>query len=69
MPGKIKKKEPTSVITIGTMQSPETISLILCGFGASFDDYALIKLNGKKVKRDYVIAKGGDIIALYKKEK
>lgn len=69
MPGTIKKREPTSVITIGKMRGPETISSILRGFGASFGDYALIKLNGKKVKRDYAIAKGGDIIALFKKEK
>ncbi|MCK9351391.1 MAG: hypothetical protein M0P76_01245 [Candidatus Pacebacteria bacterium] len=62
-------KVPTSIITVGKIREPETISSILNGFNASYSDYSLIKINGKKVKRDFRIAYGGDVIALFKKEK
>jgi hypothetical protein len=50
------------------MREPETVSSILNGLNASYDDYSLIKINGKKIKRDYRIAYGGDVIALFKTE-
>jgi len=61
-------KEPTSIITVGKEHGPESLSLLLKKFNASFHDYSRIEINGKKAKRDDRIAKGGDIIALFKKE-
>jgi hypothetical protein len=62
-------KEPTSIITVGKEHGPESLSLLLNKFNASFHDYFRIEINGKKAKRDDRITKGGDVIALFKKEK
>ena len=61
-------KEPTSVITFGKELDPEPLWEMLRKFGYLFDDFLMIKINGKKVKRDYRIVSDGDIIALFKKE-
>ena len=67
MPKKTIKKEPTSIITFGISQKQETLSSLLDEFNSSYGDYHLIKINGKKAKRDFKIVSGGDIISLYKK--
>ncbi len=61
-------REPSSIITIGKTIEPRTISLLLQKFDTSYYDYSLIKVNGKKVKRDDRIIFGGDIVSLFKKE-
>ncbi len=60
-------RTPTSTITFGISREPETLASLLHEFEYSFDDFYLIKINGKKVKRDFKIVNGGDIISLYKK--
>jgi hypothetical protein len=60
-------KVPTSIIVFGILCEPETLSSLFEKFGTSYEDYHLVKINGKKAKRDFKIVSGGDIISLYKK--
>ena len=62
-------KKPTSTMTIGRLRDPETISAILRGFGASYNDYEMIKVNGRPIRRNDRIIYGGDILQLFKKER
>ena len=59
-------KEPTSCITVGRLLEPKTLLSLLLKFDTSYEDFCLIKINGKRVKRDYVMVCGGDIVKLYK---
>jgi len=62
-------KEPTSIITVGIALDPETLSSLLREFGTCYSDFSMIKINGRKAKRDFMIVHGGDVITLLKKEK
>ena len=43
-------KEPASVITVGRQLESKKLLTLLAQFNAVYNDFSLIKVNGKKVK-------------------